>query len=52
MLTCVSDLDECSNGTHMCSHNADCMNTMGSYRCVCKDGFAGDGYYCSGVCQI
>lgn len=45
---CVSDLDECSNGTHMCSNNADCHNTMGSYRCTCKDGFSGDGFYCSG----
>lgn len=45
---CVSDLDECSNGTHMCSNNADCHNTMGSYRCACKEGFSGDGFYCSG----
>lgn len=44
----VSDLDECSNGTHLCSNNADCHNTMGSYRCTCKDGFSGDGFYCSG----
>lgn len=44
----VSDLDECSNGTHMCSNNADCLNTMGSYRCACKEGFSGDGFYCSG----
>lgn len=45
---CVSDLDECSNGTHMCSNNAECLNTMGSYRCSCKEGFSGDGFYCSG----
>lgn len=48
LLFCVSDLDECSNGTHMCNNNADCHNTMGSYRCTCKDGFSGDGLYCSG----
>lgn len=48
VLCCVSDLDECSNGTHMCSNNADCHNTMGSYRCACKEGFSGDGFYCSG----
>ncbi|KAL0167414.1 hypothetical protein M9458_035636, partial [Cirrhinus mrigala] len=42
----VSDLDECSNGTHLCSPSADCMNTMGSYRCLCKEGFSGDGFYC------
>uniref|UniRef100_A0AAY4CEM9 Fibrillin-1 n=1 Tax=Denticeps clupeoides TaxID=299321 RepID=A0AAY4CEM9_9TELE len=42
-------LDECSNGTHTCSYNADCMNTMGSYRCVCKEGYSGDGFYCSDI---
>lgn len=50
-LFCVSDLDECSNGTHMCNNNADCHNTMGSYRCTCKDGFSGDGFFCSGHIQ-
>lgn len=50
-LFCVSDLDECSNGTHMCNNNADCHNTMGSYRCTCKDGFSGDGFFCSGHTQ-
>lgn len=45
---CISDLDECSNGTHMCNSNADCRNTQGSYRCICKEGFSGDGFFCSG----
>lgn len=49
---CVSDLDECSNGTHKCNNNAECHNTMGSYRCTCKDGFSGDGFYCSGHSRI
>lgn len=44
----LSDLDECSNGTHMCSSSANCMNTLGSYRCLCKEGFSGDGFYCTG----
>lgn len=42
------DLDECSNGTHMCSQHADCKNTMGSYRCLCKEGYTGDGFTCTG----
>lgn len=42
------DLDECSNGTHMCSPHADCKNTMGSYRCLCKEGYTGDGFTCTG----
>lgn len=45
---CVADLDECSNGTHKCNNNAECHNTMGSYRCTCKEGFSGDGFFCSG----
>ncbi|XP_068954093.1 fibrillin-1 isoform X2 [Petaurus breviceps papuanus] len=40
------DLDECSNGTHMCNQHADCKNTMGSYRCLCKEGYTGDGFTC------
>lgn len=44
---CV-DLDECSNGTHQCSVNAQCVNTPGSYRCACAEGFTGDGFTCSG----
>lgn len=35
--TC-EDNDECSLGTAECSPNADCINTNGSYRCVCKSG--------------
>lgn len=45
---CVADLDECSNGTHKCNNNAECHNTLGSYRCTCKEGFSGDGFFCSG----
>ncbi|KAH0619971.1 hypothetical protein JD844_014452 [Phrynosoma platyrhinos] len=44
-----SDLDECSNGTHMCSPHADCKNTMGSYRCLCKEGYTGDGFTCTDI---
>lgn len=43
-----ADLDECSNGTHQCSVNAQCVNTPGSYRCACAEGFSGDGFTCSG----
>lgn len=38
-LECV-DLDECSlPGAHDCSANSSCVNTPGSYTCVCSDGF-------------
>lgn len=44
----LADLDECSNGTHQCSVNAQCVNAPGSYRCTCAEGFTGDGFTCSG----
>ncbi|XP_030625685.1 epidermal growth factor-like protein 7 isoform X2 [Chanos chanos] len=42
---CQTDVDECSE-QHHCSHV--CVNTAGSYRCVCGDGFglAEDGRTC------
>lgn len=44
----LSDQDECSAEDHNCNLNADCVNTPGSYRCTCKEGFNGDGFSCSG----
>ena len=38
------DLDECSFG--MCSENADCTNSDGSYTCVCRAGYVGSGVSC------
>uniref|UniRef100_A0A8C1A6L2 EGF-like-domain, multiple 7 n=1 Tax=Cyprinus carpio carpio TaxID=630221 RepID=A0A8C1A6L2_CYPCA len=34
---CQTDVDECKEG-HRCSQK--CVNTLGSYRCVCQDGFS------------
>ena len=42
-----TDTDECRNaGDNSCSPNAFCENTVGSYNCVCNEGFAGDGRTC------
>ena len=41
------DIDECTMGTHNCSVNADCANTIGGYSCGCHDGFVGNGFACS-----
>lgn len=33
--------------TDMCSTNAQCLNTAGSYTCRCTEGTRGDGYICN-----
>ncbi|XP_057293735.1 uncharacterized protein LOC130622302 [Hydractinia symbiolongicarpus] len=45
---CV-DLDECAFTKLTCSANAECFNTLGSYQCLCKKGFTGDGTKCSNI---
>ncbi|XP_065198063.1 uncharacterized protein LOC135829598 isoform X2 [Sycon ciliatum] len=34
-----TDINECTAGTHHCSINSTCINTMGSYTCGCYPGF-------------
>nr|XP_033816496.1 epidermal growth factor-like protein 7 isoform X2 [Geotrypetes seraphini] len=43
---CQTDVDECSRGSHACSHQ--CMNTVGTYRCACLEGYrlSADGKSC------
>ncbi|KAI8485101.1 hypothetical protein Bbelb_372070 [Branchiostoma belcheri] len=36
------DVDECANGVAVCDKNAYCVNTPGSYRCICNNGFTWD----------
>lgn len=44
-----TDENECASGQHTCHGDADCIDTIGGYECVCKDGFTGDGRYgCQG----
>jgi len=43
----VSDDNECTDGTAVCSPHADCMDTEGSYKCTCQPGYSGDGETCS-----
>lgn len=33
------DVDECADEAELCSPNGDCLNTQGSYLCVCDSGF-------------
>ena len=50
--TCSPDIDECSNGSHVCDVNANCTNTVGSHNCTCKEGFTGNGRSCSGTVKF
>ena len=46
----VYDIDECIEGTHDCSVNADCIHLpTGGYTCVCKDGYRGSGRVCNDI---
>lgn len=42
------DIDECRLNKHDCSDKASCVNTPGSYKCICKEGSVGDGRTCIG----
>ena len=40
----ITDIDECASGIYECVKNVtSCINTEGSYECVCKPGYTGDG---------
>lgn len=43
-MTC-NDINECT-GNHRCHLHAECINTVGSYKCACKAGFSGNGVFC------
>lgn len=44
-----SDIDECYLNNTGCHVNATCINTDGSFKCLCKDGFDGNGTTCHGM---
>ena len=48
LLFLTLDTNECFDGIHHCDVNAECNNTLGSYKCACKDGFHGNGTNCRG----
>ena len=44
------DVDECNNNGHNCHvGKANCLNIPGSFECHCKDGYTGNGTFCSGL---
>ena len=34
------DIDECSISTSVCGKNGTCVNDIGSYSCLCDEGYA------------
>ena len=46
----LSDVDECTAGTHNCEQL--CTNTPGGYNCSCNTGYelSANGYQCQGIC--
>ena len=47
-----TDIDECSSGSNNCAEQAFCMNTDGSFYCVCNTGYSGDGITCTGMVSL
>ena len=46
------DINECVRGMLNCDSNADCVNTEGSFRCMCRAGYEGNGQICTGTNMI
>lgn len=45
----LPDIDECAEGKHYCRENTMCVNTPGSFMCICHTGFIRiDDYSCTG----
>lgn len=42
------DINECVTNTHRCNLHAECLNTEGSFKCKCKQGYRGSGFDCAG----
>lgn len=41
--------DECSINTHDCDRHAQCIDTPGSFDCVCNKGYVGNGKVCTDI---
>ena len=53
MCASFSDIDECANPRDVCPYLTECINTVGSYICDCKEaGFKADGKQCLGTLCI
>ena len=53
----LSDINECApdykpETQPICNQTADCVNTAGSYVCICNQGFAKEGSSCVGMSVV
>ncbi|XP_028408891.1 uncharacterized protein LOC114531487 [Dendronephthya gigantea] len=46
---CLKDIDECSRDLDNCGVNSHCINTVGSFECICNHGRTGDGVSCKDI---
>ena len=46
-VTLLVDENECTKNSSICGKNANCKNTLGSYKCSCKHGYNGNP--CEGI---
>ena len=44
----MTDIDECENATASCPEEEECQNTVGSFTCVCLEGFSRTNGRCIG----
>lgn len=49
ILYLFQDINECEMGNPGCHQNAACVNTVGSYQCVCDSLYTGNGSYCTRI---
>ena len=50
----IPDVDECINKIHDCDVNAACLNTDGSFGCMCNAGYTGNATVdnCEGMIKL
>ena len=48
----AADIDECAENIDNCVENAICTNILGSFLCMCQNGYTEDGHICKGNCSL
>jgi len=48
-IVCSPDVNECLRDNGGCSQYAMCVNDIGTFHCICDDGFDGNGFDCDGA---